>query len=450
MKDMTRRQWIGAAMGAAAAGVLGPQASAAGMAPAVVPASVLGRNAPSNRIAVGMIGVGRQGIQANLATLLSMPEVRVVALCDVDSWRMNEANKRVEDQYGENNGCALYRDWREVVARDDIDAVMNSTPDHWHVPISLAAVETGKHVSCEKPLTLSVAEGRRLADAVAAAGVVFRTDTECRSNAYMHKITELVRNGYIGKVTHIDVGVPVADEAGGNPEPMPVPEELDYRMWRGPAPWKPYTLDGVHPVKSLGRPGWMRCGDTCEGVVTNWGTHVLDVAQHILDTERTGPVEVEGTGVFPEPGSGLWDVLSTFEAHFRYASGVTLRYHTDPKGAYIKVVGEDGWIHGDWLRKGPGLIAHDRSILKTKLTDKDVRFPQRTDKADFTNAILNDVPTMIDAEIGHRTCSMGQIAHIAIRRGKKLAWNPDTETFTNDDEANKMLERPSSSDWERG
>jgi len=185
-------------MGAAAAGLLGPQALAAGIAPAVVPASVLGRNAPSNRVTIGMIGVGRQGIQVNLATLLTMPEVHVVALCDVDAWRLNEAKKRVDTQYGDN-GCALYRDWREVVARDDIDAVMNSTPDHWHVPISLAAVQAGKHVSCEKPLTLSVAEGRRLADAVAAAGVVFRTGTECRSNAYMHKITELVRNGYIGR-----------------------------------------------------------------------------------------------------------------------------------------------------------------------------------------------------------------------------------------------------------
>jgi predicted dehydrogenase len=448
MAGMTRRQWIGAASGAAAAGLLGSQVLAHRIAPAVVPASVLGRNSPSNRITIGMIGVGRQGIKVNLAALLAMPEVRLVALCDVDAWRLNEAKKQVEARYGDD-GCTLYNDWRELVARDDIDAVMNSTPDHWHVPISLAAVQAGKHVSCEKPLTLSVAEGRRLADAVGKAGVVFRTDTECRSHTDMHRITELVRNGCVGKVKHVDVGVPEADKAGGNAEPMPVPEELDYEMWRGHAPWKPYTLDAVHPVRSLDRPGWMRCSDTCEGVITNWGTHVLDVAQHILDRERTGPVEVECTGVFPEPGSGLWDVLVTFEARFRYADGVTLRYHTDPKGAYVKVEGENGWIHADWLRAGPGLIAHDQRILETKLTDEDVRFPQRSDKEDFINAILNDVPTMIDAEIGHRTCSMGQIAHIAIRRGKKLAWDPDTEAFTNDDEANKMLERPSRNDWER-
>ncbi len=421
----------------------------AAVAPMIIPASVLGANAPSKRINIGLIGTGRQAIYANLSAFLTMPEVRVVALCDVDSWRMNEAKKRVDKTYGADNGCTLHGDWREVVARDDIDAIMNSTPDHWHVPISIAAVKAGKHVSCEKPLTLSIAEGRALSDAVAEAGVVFRTDTECRSNAYMHKITELVRNGYIGKVKHVDVGVPMGDRSGGNPDPMPVPEDLNYKMWRGPVPWTPYTVDAVHPVRSLDRPGWMRCSDTCEGMITNWGTHMLDVAQLVLDTERTGPTEVEATGRFPKPGSGLWDVLLRFEAHFKYADGVTLRYHNDRKGAYIKVEGEDGWIHADWLRKGPGMVAHDKAILRKKLTDQDTRFPQRTDKGDFVNAMINNEPVMIDAEIGHRTCSMGQLAHIAIKRGKKLAWNPDTEKFPNDDEANKMLVRPISDVWKK-
>lgn len=419
---------------------------AAGVAPLIVPSHVFGQNAPSNKITLALIGTGRQAIQVNLPALLTLPNVQIVAVCDVDAWRSAKAKAEVDRYYG-NSDCAVYRDWREVVARADIDAVMNSTPDHWHVPISLAAVKAGKHVSCEKPLTLSVAEGRRLADAVRTAGVVFRTDTECRSHADMHKIAELVRNGYLGKVTHIDVGVPEADSPGGNAEAMPVPAGLDYDMWLGPAPEKPYTLDRVHPVESLGRPGWMRCRDTCEGVVTNWGTHMLDVAQLCLDTERTGPVEVEGTGVFPEAGSGLWNVLCTFEAHSRYASGVTLRYHTDPKGAYIKVTGEDGWIHGDWLRPGPGLVAQDETILKGDLKSRTVEIPMRANKEDFINAIVNGVPTMIDAEIGHRTCSMGQIAHIAVRRGRKLGWDPAAEKFTNDEEANALLTRPMRGAW---
>lgn len=412
----------------------------------VVPSHVFGRNAPGNRITVGMIGMGRQALQVNLPPLLMMPEVQVVAVCDVDAWRLSKAREAVDRHYG-NSDCAVYRDWRDLVGRDDIDAIMNSTPDHWHVPISLAAVCAGMHVSCEKPLTLSVAEGRLLADTVKEKGVVFRTDTECRSHADMHRIAELARNGYLGKVTHLEVGVPEADGPGGNPASMPVPPALDYDLWLGPAPEKSYTVDRVHPVDSLGRPGWMRCSDTCEGVVTNWGTHVLDVAQLILDTERTGPVEVEATGVFPERDSGLWDVLYRFDAQFRYADGVTLRYRTDPLGAYIKVVGSEGWIHGDWHRRGPGQVAHDPSIFDIEPGDNDIRIPRRTDKEDFINAILNDVPTMIDAEIGHRTCTMGQIAHIAVRRGKKLAWDPDAERFTNDEEANALLTRPMRGNW---
>ncbi|HQN01548.1 MAG TPA: Gfo/Idh/MocA family oxidoreductase, partial [Candidatus Hydrogenedentes bacterium] len=307
----------------------------AGATPFIAPSTLWGQTAPSNTITLAMIGLGRQAIQINMPPLLAMKRVRLVALCDVDGWRVDKAKSEVDRYYG-NSDCAVYRDWREVIARNDIDAVMNSTPDHWHVPISLAAVKSGKHVSCEKPLTLSVAEGRLLANAVREKGVVFRTDTECRSHADMHKIAELVRNGRVGKVVHIDVGVPEADGPGGNAEPMAVPEELDYEMWLGPAPEKPYTVDRVHPAKALTRPGWMRCRDTCEGIVTNWGTHMLDIAQLCLDTERSGPVEVEGTGAFPEPGSGLWNVLSSFEAQFRYASGATLRYHTDPAGASIK------------------------------------------------------------------------------------------------------------------
>ena len=422
---------------------------AAGAMPFIAPSALWGQTAPSGTLALAMIGLGRQAIQINLPALLGLPGVRIVALCDVDGWRLEKAKAEVDRYYG-NNDCAVYRDWREVVARDDIDAVMNSTPDHWHVPISLAAVKAGKHVSCEKPLTLSIAEGRRLADAVKEHGAVFRTDTECRSHADMHKIAELVRNGRVGRVTHIDVGVPEADGPGGGAAPMPVPEELDYDMWLGPAPEKPYTVDRVHPAKSLKRPGWMRCRETCEGIITNWGTHMLDLAQLCLDTERTGPVEVEGAGVFPEPGSGLWNVLSSFEAHFRYADGATLRYHTDPAGAYIKVTGEEGWIHGDWLRPGPGLAASDAVLLEAPLKAGALSIPRRADKEDFVNAILNDVPVMIDAEIGHRACSMGQMAHIAIQRGGKLAWDPDKERFTNDEEANALLTRAIRGNWMEG
>jgi predicted dehydrogenase len=407
----------------------------------IIPASVLGQNAPSKQITIGMIGMGRQARYANLKPFLHSDHTRVVAVCDVDAWRLENALQDVNKHYG-NKDCRAYRDWREIVEREDIDAVMNSTTDQWHVPISLAAVRKGKHVSCEKPLTLSVMEGRKLADAVEKAGVVFRTDSECRSNAYMHKAAGLVRNGYIGALKHIEVTVPTGDKAGGNPKPMPVPEELDYEMWVGPAPMKPYTVDRVHPRNSYGRPGWMRCRNTCEGMVTNWGTHLVDVAQLGHDSERTGPVEVAGTGQYPEPDSGLWNVLLNFDVRYRYADGATVHYQT-AKAPFVRFEGDEGWIQATWFSGGKlksGLSASSDTLLRTKLKETDLRLPQRADKEDFIHGMRTGKPTMADAEIGHRTCSMCQIAHIAIQTGRELKWDPKAERFPGDEEADKMLD----------
>jgi predicted dehydrogenase len=412
--------------------------------PTIVPSSVLGENAPSNRIVVGMIGMGRQAIYANTNPFLNSKDCQVVAVCDVDTWRLGNAKKKVDEFY-KNSDCGAYTDWREVVARDDIDAIMNSTVDQWHVPISLAAVRKGKHVSCEKPLTLSIAQGRVLADAAMKKGVVFRTDSECRSDSNMHKTAEIAYNGYLGNIKRIEVGVPAGDVAGGNPKPMELPEELDYDMWVGPAPMKPYTVDRVHPRHSYKRPGWMRCRDTCEGMITNWGTHLLDVAQQLNKTERTGPVSVEGTGKYPEPGSGLWNVLTDFRVQYKYAKGVVLDYLIDVP--YLRVEGDEGWIQAHWLSKG-GLTAHDQSIFQTKFKASDTRLPQRKDKEDFIYAIKNKCNTMADAEVGHRTCSIGQLGHIAIQRGAKLDWDPKAERFLDDAKANKMLHIPYRKPWE--
>lgn len=421
---------------------------AAAAFPMIVPSTVFGAAAPSKRINVALIGCGRQALYANLPPFLHSEHTVVTALCDVDAWRLAQMKEAVDKHYG-NSDCKTYRDWREVIARDDVDAVMNSTPDHWHVPISLAAVRAGKHVSCEKPLTLSVAEGRLLADAVKQKGVVFRTDTECRSNAHMHRAAELALNGFIGPLKHADVGVPTGDVAGGKADSMPVPAELDYAMWLGPAPEKDYTVDRVHPREGYGRPGWMRCRDYCEGMITNWGTHVLDVFQLAHQSERTGPVAVEGTGEYPAEGSGLWNVLLNFKAQFRYADGVTVNYRTD-EAAYLRIEGEEGWIQATWTSGGAfkeGLTASSDAILRAKLKDGAIRLPQRPDKEDFIHGIRTGEPVMIDAEVGHRTCSLGQLAHIAVQTGRKLVWNPETERFADDDKANALLERPMRGNW---
>jgi len=414
----------------------------------ILPAHVFGASAPSNRITIGMIGMGRQTRHANLPPFLLSPDTVIVAVCDVDQWRLDNARQSVDEHYG-NTDCAAYRDFRELVARDDIDAVMVATPDHWHVPISLAAVRGGKHVSCEKPLTLSIAEGRLLADAVREAGVTFRTDSECRSHPDMHRAAELVRNGCIGSLKRIAVTVPKGDEPGGSAEPMPVPAELDYALWVGPAPIHPYTLDRVHPVQDYGRPGWMRCRETCEGMITNWGTHLLDVAQLAHNSEHTGPVEVEGTGTYPAPDSGLWNVLLDFQAHMQYADGVEVDYRT-AEAPYVRFEGELGWIQSTWFPGGDlkaGLTASSDVLLRIELDNDAIRIARREDKEDFIHGIKTGEPTMADAEIGHRTCSMGQIAHIAIQVGRKLEWNPEAERFRGDDEANAMLTRPIRGDW---
>lgn len=422
---------------------------AAGMAaPLILPSGLLHANAPSKRISIGMIGMGRQSLKVNLQPFLDSSDTIVLAVCDVDEWRLDNAKKAVDKHYG-NRDCLVMRDWREIVDREDIDAVMIGTPDHWHVPMALAAVHAGKHVSCEKPLTMSVAEGRLLADAAAKAGVVFRTDSECRSNPIMHAAAERVRNGAIGTLQRMLVTVPTGDAAGGNPSPMPVPKELNYDLWLGPAPFDPYTVDRVHSPKSYNRPGWMRCRNTCEGMITNWGTHLLDVAQLAHNSERMGPVEVRATGEYPAPESGLWNVLLNFEAWFRYADGVEIDYRTS-EAPFIRYEGDDGWIQSVWFSGGAyshGITASSDEILKAPLGEQAVHIPRREDKEDFIHAIKTGVPVMADAEIGHRTCSMGQIAHIAIQRGKALTWDPDSECFPGDDDANALLERPIRGNW---
>lgn len=403
--------------------------------PVISTSRLFGAAAPSKHINLLMLGTGRQAIHTNLPTLLGIPDVRVVSVCDVDRKRAQAAKDKVDLHYGTKD-CRLFTDWREALEMDGLDAVMNSTPDHWHVITSLTAIEKGLHVSCEKPLTRYLAEGRVLADAVKREGVVFRTDSECRSHSYMTLVADLALNGYLGNIRRFEVGVPKEIGKGfGNAAPMPVPEHLDYDMWLGPAPHVPYTVDRVHPEATNGRPGWMRILDYGEGIVTNWGTHLLDVASLMNGSERSGPVSVEGQGTYPPDGS-LWNTLIDFQIQFRYSNGVLIDYKMDVP--YLRVEGDEGWVQAHWHSEG-GIKASDPKLLRTKFRESDLRVPTRGDKHDFISAITRGTQPMADAEIGHRTCSLGQIGHIAIRRGARLDWDPVKETFANDPDANAML-----------
>ncbi|AKJ65150.1 Gfo/Idh/MocA family protein [Kiritimatiella glycovorans] len=420
---------------------------AAGAAPLVLPGRVRARPSANDRITVGMLGVGRQAYHANMPAFLHMPDVQVVAVCDVDDWRLQNARKRVETHYAEQRpsggyrGCAVYRDFREMLARPDIDAVMISTQDHWHVPMSLAAIEAGKDVSLEKPITVSIREGRLLCDAVARYSRVFRTDSEFRSRDRFRRACELVLNGRIGTLRRIRTGAPASDRACPPQPAQPVPEELDYDLWLGPAPRTPYTEKRVHPRKGYGRPGWMRVRDYCDGMISNWGTHLNDIAQWGNGTQTTGPVEIEGTGTYPD--DGLWDVLTGFEVTYRYANGVEMLYtYSHP---HVRFEGTEGWVQADL--GGRGLTASSPAILNAPIGAGDIHLPAKTDKRDFIDAVKTRGATMETAEIGHRTTTVCHLGHIAIQVGRRLRWDPDAEVFPDDPEANRMLDRPRRAPW---
>jgi predicted dehydrogenase len=436
---LTRRSFLRRAVGATAGGAL--------LSPTIVPSSLFGATAPSNRVTVGMIGMGRQAYYSNVKSFLSFPDVQVVAVCDVDAWRLENARKAVEDYYGKNRssgtfkGCAVFRDFRDLLARADVDAVMVSTPDHWHVPISIAAAKAGKDISCEKPVTLCVEEGRILSDTVRRYHRVFRMDSEFRSLACFQRTCELVLNGRIGKVHTIRTGVPAGDVTGPVEPTMPVPEELDYEMWLGPAPAAPYTVNRVHDPHKYDRPGWMRVRDYCEGMITNWGAHLNDIAQWGNGTERTGPVEVEGIGKYPR--DGLWEVLLGFEVRYKYANGVQFFYNTSRP--YVRFEGSEGWIEADYNKRT--VTAQPQSVLDSPLKSDEIHLPLKDEKRDFIDAVKTRGPTLADAEVAQRTTSLCQIGHIAIQVGHKLHWDPQAERFTNDDAANRLLGRPMRSPW---
>ena len=411
--------------------------AAAGAAFSILPA--WGQAAPSKRVNIAMIGTGRQGINANMKTFLGMDNVRVVAVCDVDRLRMKYAKGIVDAAYGDS-ACKMYRDFREAIEMPGLDAVMVSTADHWHAIIALAAMKKGLHVSCEKAMTRYFDEGRALADMAKKSGVVFRLDSECRSNAYMQKTANLVLNGYIGNITRLEVGVPVEFQKGkGDPTVVPVPKDLDYEMWQGPAKLHPYSVDRVHRTNPetgapVQRPGWLRIQDYCSGMICNWGGHLIDVANFINGTSHTGPVSCEGTGSFDT--EGLWDTINSFKLQYKYANGVVLDYKI--KVPYLRVEGDEGWIQAHWYSKG-GLQAHNKEIFRTKFKDSDVMVPNRSDKRDFISAIVNGTDVMIDAESGHRVNSQCLLGLATVKAGTQLEWDPKAEKVTNSVDGEKFM-----------
>ncbi len=427
--------------------------------PLYIPSKVMkGETAPSNRIHIGLIGAGRIAKDHDLPGVLNLPDTRVVAVCDLDAKRLENARSTVEKYYMEKENekevnVRTYEHYEELLAQEDIDAVVICTPDHWHAKIAIEAARAGKDIYLEKPTSLTIEEGRLLSNAVNASGVIFQLGTQQRSMPQFRFACELVRNGRIGKLEEVEIRLP-GDPAGGNATEMPIPEGFNYEKWLGTTPYVPYTVDRVHPHEGYGRPGWLRCQQFGAGMITGWGNHHFDIAHWAMGTEYTGPVEIKGEAAFAH--EGLWDVHGDYHTEMKYANGVIVRGVTEspekPNGVWFK--GSEGWLYvcrgsykasanePDTNASSP-LQASDTKILKEKLKETDIHLIESDNHhRNWIDAVKSRIPAISPAEVGHRSCSACLLQHIAMLLKRPLRWDPVMERFLNDDEANAMLSRP--------
>lgn len=429
---LSRRDFLkrSAAVGAAAAW------------PAILPARLFGQNAPSNRIGVGIVGVGGMG-QMHVDTLLGFPEVRIVAVCDVDRVHRETAVRKVNVAYG-NQDCAQHGDFRELAARPDIDAVWVCTPDHWHALPAIEAARRGKDVYVEKPLTLTIQEGRELVNAVRRHGRVAQTGTQQRSSKRFTDVAEFIRNGRLGPLDRIEVSIPANNRhCGATWTPEPVPASLDWDFWLGPAPWSPFVRAGCHY-------NFRFIADYAAGQVTNWGAHYIDIAQWALGMDESGPVEIEGHGEYPS--SGLFTNATQVDFTCRYASGVSLSCRTRHDGVFdgnVRFFGARGWVdvsRSRVLASTPDLIPE--IYAQVRGGSAGIKLPRSGNHHEnFLQCVRSRQRPVSDVETGHRTTTVCNLGNIAMSLDRKLRWDPVREAFVDDVMANRMRARALRGPW---
>jgi predicted dehydrogenase len=412
--------------------------------PCVAVSSAVGaeaRPAPSERVGMGCIGVGGRGTDV-MRGFLGNADVQVIAVCDCFDDKRESTQRALERHYaaqlrkGTYKGCTTYRDFRELLAREDIDAVLIATPDHWHVLQGIAAARAGKDMYVEKPLSVNIAEGRALCDAVKRYGRVFQFGTQQRSDREFRFACELVRNGRIGELHTIKVGSPASGECGVEP-PMPIPAGFDYDMWLGPAPRVPYT------EKRCQTPFWYFISDYTMGFVSGWGVHHVDIAQWGNGTDATTPVEIEGEGVFPK--DGLCDTATAWEVECKYANGVKMIFADNRKlDQGVRFEGTEGWV---FVKRG-AIDANPKSLLSEVIGPDEVHLGEDKNHCrDFLDSVKSRKNPVAPIEAAHHSNSICQLSDIAIRTKRKLMWNPDRERFMNDPEADRFLSRAMRSPW---
>ena len=404
-------------------------ASAALAVPYYVPVRAFGA---SDRVITGAIGVkNRGGESQNLKDFRK----NCVAICDVDQ---NVAAKSAKYVTEGGNKCDVYDDYRKLLDRKDIDAVVVSTPDHWHALMTIDACRAGKDVFCEKPLTLFIAEGRQMVQVARETGRIVQTGSQQRSDDRFRQAAELVRNGAIGKIKQVLVGIPKPNHAEKYVPDSPSPSELNYDLWLGPAPERPYNANRVH---YMFRFFW----DYSGGQMTNFGAHHIDIAQWALGMDESGPIAAEGTATYPAD-KRLCEVTQTCRVTLTYANGAQVvvgQQQKDIPGG-CTFIGEKGRI---FVERGK-VTASDEAILKTELPSDAVRlYVSKNHPQNWLECIASRKLPVADVEIGHRTATACHLANIAVRLGRKIQWDPVAEQIANDAEANALVSRPYRAPW---
>jgi predicted dehydrogenase len=433
-KPMSRRRFLG--------GIF-----AASVAPAIVPRRVLGgQAAPSRKIRLGHIGTGGQGTGL-LRNFLSVDSAISVAIADPFRQRRERAAGFVKQAQGHDP--KLYNDFRELLADPSIDAVIIAPPDHWHVPIGLAAVRAGKHVYIEKPLGHSLAQDKAMLEACRKAGRVFQYGTQQRSQEMLKRGVELVLNGYIGDLQRIDVWAPEG-KGGGSLDEIPVPEGLDYEMYIGPAPMKPCTADRITTAAS-----WY-CSDYALGFIAGWGAHPLDIAIWGMDADTKGPIRFKGTGDFPTP-RGLFDTCAAWDVEIAFSGGITMhfmsterakpivaKYRSDVQGDGTTFIGSKGWIS----LSREGSAASDPEWLKLRQCEgsKRVTYYNRYYKA-FVDSVRDGLPPISPIGDAVRSDALSHLSLMAIKSGAEVVWDPQGYRILSPESLNAQMSHPIRGAW---
>lgn len=413
-------------------------AGASAIAPLVLPTRVFGATAPSERITIGFIGMGKMA-RGHLDAFLHDPACQVLAICDVERRRLDKAVQQTNDFYAQQNGtastkvCAGYRDFRELCARDDIDAVVIATPNHWHALTSIAALESGKDVYCEKPLTLTIEESVAVTRAARRYDRVFQTGSQQRSDPTFRFACELVRNGRIGKVHTVHVNV------GGPPVECylpaePVPEGLDWDFWLGPAPERPYHSDIAPPMEYPHWPNWRAYRDYAGGGMDDFGAHHYDIAQWGLGMDHTGPVEVLPPGAEYE------------RITYKYANGVTMYHGGGNPACAVEFIGDEGRAR---VNRGQYLETEPDELRRDPIGPNEIRLYESTNHKDnWLECIRTRAKPICDVDIGAHTANICHIGNICYWLNRALKYDPEHCRFENDDEANRLIGRPKRGPWQ--